>query len=952
MAGLTAKLDADFSAFFTACTNAVRSLTSLAEAGKGTEASLTAVDSSIGKIALGMVGATSAMSLVEKGIDFLKESFQSFAEAEANVRHLTAALELNGTATTDVIGQFRDLAEQYQQTTIYSDSMITSAEKTFTMIGKVAPEQMGNAIKAATNLASGLGIDLQTAVNMLSKAAEGNVTALHKVGVEIDAAAVKAHGAEAAFDAVNAKFSGQAQADMETTAGHIAQMSNAWDAFKEKVGGVIADLGSVANALGDGKNVLGDTIPKIDGATYALKQQDAELPNATKGWVAYLTTIAHYGSYLDPTKLAQEITEGMKQIDDVLAKGAPTAPQFQIPKPDWDGLINGAKSYTTELALANEKYHQLTPDVIANLDAAFKLGTASVADLTAQTGLSADVIGVAKKAWEAHNEELKKGEDAARKFAEAQAAIAAAYVPLTAQQKAAAVANDAVGLSAEQTAKAFGISGGAVKAYLDGLKATQAQAEAFAKMQVQWADDTRNITEKATANFQKEQTKQAEASAKTLSDDLAAYTDYSDKVAQLSMTGTQIQIDNIDKAQQKEIDSLGIRTATNAKMYDDATAVIDTYYNHERDLANQTADTIEERMRQQGVFTENDLADQAFAAAQAYNQMVADGGYAADALAAAAKKSQDAWDAANGIIRTSWHTLASEMEKGFSELGTAIGGTFGKIASAATSAFKSATEGVASLSSGLFAFSHGDILGGISGVASGVMGIASAAVTAGKAIGGLIGNLFGLGSKGRDAVVAFADSFGGFDALHVKLNALGDAGEQLWIKLTQGVGKNDPAAAQAAIKAVTDALNAQQSASQDTQVQTEAQAAATVETATEASNALDTVTEKLKSNADDWKTWGDAVNGVINAVGAAVIAMPTPSAPGGVPGFATGTGGKYLNFGSGTLAMLHGNERVMTQGEGANGGGGGTAIIQLEARTLAEIIVPEMPGVIRRYGLA
>jgi len=33
------------------------------------------------------------------------------------------------------------------------------------------------------------------------------------------------------------------------------------------------------------------------------------------------------------------------------------------------------------------------------------------------------------------------------------------------------------------------------------------------------------------------------------------------------------------------------------------------------------------------------------------------------------------------------------------------------------------------------------------------------------------------------------------------------------------------------------------------------------------------------------------------------------------------------------------------------GGSGGTAIIQLDGRTLAEIIVPAMPGVIKRYGL-
>jgi DNA-directed RNA polymerase specialized sigma24 family protein len=61
-------------------------------------------------------------------------------------------------------------------------------------------------------------------------------------------------------------------------------------------------------------------------------------------------------------------------------------------------------------------------------------------------------------------------------------------------------------------------------------------------------------------------------------------------------------------------------------------------------------------------------------------------------------------------------------------------------------------------------------------------------------------------NKGRDLVEQFAESMGGFDALRARLNGLGDEGERLWRQLTQGVGRNNPQQAQAAIDAINRAL--------------------------------------------------------------------------------------------------------------------------------------------------
>jgi hypothetical protein len=153
-----------------------------------------------------------------------------------------------------------------------------------------------------------------------------------------------------------------------------------------------------------------------------------------------------------------------------------------------------------------------------------------------------------------------------------------------------------------------------------------------------------------------------------------------------------------------------------------------------------------------------------------------------------------------------------ELSKSLSQLAQISNGAFGSIVrdlSAVVAALDTAKKSQQAFSQGLASFKAGDTLSGIMQMSSGILGMVTAAISAGKAIAHLVSNLFGLGSAGRDAVKDFAASFGGFDALHEKLLGLGSAGEQLWVNLTQGVGKNDPAAAKAAIDAITVALDNQ-----------------------------------------------------------------------------------------------------------------------------------------------
>lgn len=106
-------------------------------------------------------------------------------------------------------------------------------------------------------------------------------------------------------------------------------------------------------------------------------------------------------------------------------------------------------------------------------------------------------------------------------------------------------------------------------------------------------------------------------------------------------------------------------------------------------------------------------------------------------------------------------------------------------------------NGISDVAQGIIALGSGDVVSAIVYLIKGFAEIVKGA----KAVWNAITSLFDR-NKGRDLVIDFASNLGGFDALHAALLRGGDAGEALWIKLTQGVGRNNPAQARQVIEEV------------------------------------------------------------------------------------------------------------------------------------------------------
>jgi hypothetical protein len=229
----------------------------------------------------GMVSSEAVIEGVSEAFhtltEFVSESVAAYSKQEDATIKLTAALRTHGLATAPRHRAIQRARSSFESTTKYADEDITAMESLLTLVGNVMPSQMQAALKASTDLASGLGIDLQQATLLVAKAAEGHITALGRYGITVDAADVKSRGLAAVLDVINEKFGGQAAAQIETYSGRIAQAANAWDNVKEALGKIIVEDPLVTAAL----NHMADATKGADAASKDAQKRSSTWPRAS-----------------------------------------------------------------------------------------------------------------------------------------------------------------------------------------------------------------------------------------------------------------------------------------------------------------------------------------------------------------------------------------------------------------------------------------------------------------------------------------------------------------------------------------------------------------------------------------------------------------------------------------------------------------------------------------------
>ena len=470
---------------------------------------------------------------------------------------------------------------------------------------------------------------------------------------------------------------------------------------------------------------------KIDDFVVEALKTASKIPGLAKfygiDFTAAINTLTTSAQFARDAMHAQQL-----QLDGLAKSAGEAAPKVA-------DVTRAMGSSVADLKIAETGYKALTASQLAEIAAAIQLGR-SDKDIERQVGITADVLALAKKAYEAHRDAVKNAADEAQHFAKVEADIASATVPLTLLQAARVRQLDALGISEEKIATDTGASAEQVHRYNEQLK--------------------------------------------TLSTSLAS-------------VGKAMAAIPTGKLLIRSEDLSGLQLFT-----PNTTAQVQQQAEAQRAIAAATFNDIEGRMRAQGVETSTVLANEAKDAREQFQSMAASGLFTAAELQAAWQKYVAAAIAAGHGLRVQFESDLIGMA-GAALDALASGGSVGQaLQNSFVSLGKHLSQNLLgplvtdlSKSSPLL----GEALGSLTGPLGGV------AAELGLSLGKDLWDHF-FGTAGRDAVTQFATSMGGFDALHQKLLQLGSDGEQLWINLTQGVGRNNPQQAQAAIDAINTAL--------------------------------------------------------------------------------------------------------------------------------------------------
>lgn len=214
----------------------------------------------------------------------LAKGIETAAAEEAALTKLANSLQLTGKYTEETMRSLQAFTGEMESLTGVSDDVVASNLALLSTMTKLSGEGLMQAQKAALDLSSAMGMDLESATRLIGKGIEGNVGAFKKFGIEVQDSADKGQRFTNIMAALST-VSGASEANMKTFAGSVLGLKNSWGNLVEEFGRALTSNQAVMFAFSEVKNIL-------DGLTSAAASNgDALRKGIAQGFIFVLESI-------------------------------------------------------------------------------------------------------------------------------------------------------------------------------------------------------------------------------------------------------------------------------------------------------------------------------------------------------------------------------------------------------------------------------------------------------------------------------------------------------------------------------------------------------------------------------------------------------------------------------------------------------------------------------------
>jgi hypothetical protein len=209
---------------------------------KSSKKALGRVDSATKSMAKSVASLGLAYLSAQGLISGVKASIDAFAKQELAQKKLSTAL---GFTSNALLEQARAL----QQVSMFGDEDIIMMQSMLAAFVK-GEDEIKQLTVATLDLASGMGIDLKNAGDLIAKTIGSSTNALSRYGIQVEGAVGSSERLETLTGNIANLFGGQAKAQTETMTGSLEQMKNAIGDTAEAIGEVLSPIViDIANTL-------------------------------------------------------------------------------------------------------------------------------------------------------------------------------------------------------------------------------------------------------------------------------------------------------------------------------------------------------------------------------------------------------------------------------------------------------------------------------------------------------------------------------------------------------------------------------------------------------------------------------------------------------------------------------------------------------------------------------